>query len=65
MRLKWLAGLAVAAAMMPAPGAQAQDYPTRPVKIVIAFSPSGAIDVLGRFIAQHLSEMWGQQVIVA
>jgi tripartite-type tricarboxylate transporter receptor subunit TctC len=44
--------------------ASAQDYPTRPVKIVIAFSPSGAIDVLGRFIAQHLSEMWGQQVIV-
>ena len=42
----------------------AQDYPNRPVKIVIAFSPSGAIDVLGRFIAQHLSEMWGQQVIV-
>jgi tripartite-type tricarboxylate transporter receptor subunit TctC len=40
------------------------DYPNRPVKIVIAFSPSGAIDVLGRFIAQHLSEMWGQQAIV-
>jgi len=44
--------------------ASAQDYPTRPVKIVIAFSPSGAIDVLGRFIAQHLSEMWGQQIVV-
>ena len=46
------------------PTASAQDYPTRPVKIVIAFSPSGAIDVLGRFIADHLSRMWGQQVIV-
>ena len=31
---------------------------------MIAFSPSGAIDVLGRFIAQHLSEMWGQQIVV-
>ena len=31
---------------------------------MIAFSPSGAIDVLGRFIADHLSKMWGQQVIV-
>ena len=31
---------------------------------MIAFSPSGAIDVLGRFIAEHLSEMWGQQVMV-
>ena len=45
-------------------GARRRIIPTRPVKIVIAFSPSGAIDVLGRFIAQHLSEMWGQQVIV-
>ena len=44
--------------------ASAQDYPTRPVKIVIAFSPSGAIDILGRFIADKLSQMWGQQVIV-
>jgi tripartite-type tricarboxylate transporter receptor subunit TctC len=70
MRLKsfarWTFVCALAAGVLPGlnVGASAQDYPTRPVKIVIAFSPSGAIDVLGRFIAQHLSEMWGQQVIV-
>jgi tripartite-type tricarboxylate transporter receptor subunit TctC len=64
MRSKWLAALAVAAATLAATAAQAQDYPTRPVKIVIAFSASGAIDVLGRFIADHLSRMWGQQVVV-
>ena len=34
------------------------------VKIIIAFSPSGAIDILGRFIADKLSQMWGQSVIV-
>jgi tripartite-type tricarboxylate transporter receptor subunit TctC len=45
-------------------GAAAQDYPTRPVKVVIAFSPAGAIDILGRLIADKLSQMWGQQVIV-
>jgi tripartite-type tricarboxylate transporter receptor subunit TctC len=56
--------LAVCAALWLNFTASADDYPSRPVKIVIAFSPSGAIDVLGRFIAQHLSEMWGQQVIV-
>ena len=44
--------------------ASAQDYPTRQVKIIIAFSPSGAIDILGRFIADKLSQMWGQSVIV-
>jgi tripartite-type tricarboxylate transporter receptor subunit TctC len=64
MRLKLLVALAVWAGALLTSGVQAQDYPSRPVKIVIAFSPSGAIDVLGRFIAQHLSEMWGQQVIV-
>jgi tripartite-type tricarboxylate transporter receptor subunit TctC len=44
--------------------ATAEDYPTRPVKVVIAFSPSGAIDILGRFIADKLSQMWGQSVFV-
>ena len=66
MRLKSLAALLLAAfatATLPASG-QAQTYPDRPVKILIAFSPAGAIDVLGRLIAQKLSEKWGQQVVV-
>jgi len=63
MRLNWLAGLILTLVAASGP-ARADDYPSRPVKIVIAFSPSGAIDVLGRFIADHLSKMWGQQVIV-
>jgi len=42
----------------------AQGYPDRPVKIIIAFPPAGAIDVLGRLLAQKLSEIWGQQVVV-
>src|ERR1051325_1687180 len=41
-----------------------QDYPNRNVRIIIAFSPAGAIDILGRLIADRLSEMWHQQVIV-
>jgi tripartite-type tricarboxylate transporter receptor subunit TctC len=45
-------------------GALAEDYPARQVKIIIAFSPSGAIDILGRFIADKLSKLWGQSVIV-
>jgi len=66
MRLKVLAALAVVAGLagfLPVP-ARAQDYPSRPVKIIIAFSPAGAIDVLGRLIADKLSQMWGQQVVV-
>ena len=44
--------------------ASAQNYPDRPVRLIIAFSPAGAIDTLGRLLAQKLSEAWGQQVIV-
>ena len=66
MRLKSLAALAVAAGLLIAGNgtASAQDYPTRPVRVVIAFSPAGAIDILGRLIADKLSALWGQQVIV-
>jgi len=66
MRLKSLTALALAAGLLAfLPGsARAQNYPDRPVKVVIAFSPAGAIDVLGRLIADKLSQLWGQQVIV-
>jgi tripartite-type tricarboxylate transporter receptor subunit TctC len=67
MRTKWLAAMMVAFGALLGfdRGAVAQqDYPNRTVKIVIAFSPAGAIDILGRLIADKLSEMWGQQVIV-
>jgi tripartite-type tricarboxylate transporter receptor subunit TctC len=56
--------LAAGAVLAPSAGAVAQDYPVRPVRVVIAFSPAGAIDILGRFIADKLSQKWGQQVIV-
>jgi tripartite-type tricarboxylate transporter receptor subunit TctC len=39
-------------------------YPERPVKIVVAQAPGGAADIMGRLIAQKLSQRWGQPVIV-
>jgi len=56
--------IAAGAVLASSAGAAAEDYPTRPVRVVIAFSPAGAIDILGRFIADKLSQKWGQQVIV-
>ena len=55
--------LALLAAAMSVPvGAQA--YPSRPVKLVVPFPPGGSLDITGRLIAQRLSEMWGQAVVV-
>jgi tripartite-type tricarboxylate transporter receptor subunit TctC len=47
-----------------ATGAGAQQYPTKPVRIVIGLSAGGGTDVLTRLIAQRLTDAWGQQVVV-
>lgn len=44
--------------------APAQDYPSRPIRIVVAVAPAGPTDILGRTIGQKLSEKWGQPVII-
>src|SRR5436853_7914679 len=47
------------------PGAAAaQDYPTRPVTMVIPFAAGGPQDTIGRVVAQRMSEILGQQVVV-
>jgi tripartite-type tricarboxylate transporter receptor subunit TctC len=53
--------LAIAATA--APPAHAQDYPTRPVKIITDSGPGSAVDVTLRLIANGLSQIWGQQVL--
>src|SRR5918994_715134 len=45
-------------------GAVAQNYPDRPVRLVVGFPPGGAADILGRVAAQQLSSGLGQQVVV-
>jgi len=44
--------------------AHAQDYPNRPVRVIVPFSPGGAVDGPTRIVAQKLSERLGQQVVV-
>jgi tripartite-type tricarboxylate transporter receptor subunit TctC len=45
-------------------GATAQEYPSRPIRILVPFTPGGSTDILARMIGQKLTEAWGQQVIV-
>jgi tripartite-type tricarboxylate transporter receptor subunit TctC len=44
--------------------APAQEFPTKPVRIIVPFAPGGLNDLVGRMIAQHLTERFGRQVIV-
>ena len=48
---------------MTALGAVAQEYPSRPVRMIIPFPAGGPADYVGRLYAQHLSELWRMQVI--
>jgi tripartite-type tricarboxylate transporter receptor subunit TctC len=57
-----LKALGALLAMMTA--AAAQDYPTKPVRLIIPFPPGGSNDVVGRLFATHMSEKLGRQVVV-
>ncbi|MFO1413000.1 MAG: tripartite tricarboxylate transporter substrate binding protein [Burkholderiales bacterium] len=56
--------LALASVALAVPLAQAQAWPTRPLKIIVGFAPGGVADVTARVVGQKLSTILGQQVIV-
>jgi tripartite-type tricarboxylate transporter receptor subunit TctC len=45
-------------------GAAAQEFPARPIRILVAYTPAGATDILARAVGQKMSDAWGQPVIV-
>jgi tripartite-type tricarboxylate transporter receptor subunit TctC len=56
---------ALAVCLLTGMSAQAQDqYPSRPIKLLVPFPAGGPVDVMGRLVAQHLSTALGQQVII-
>jgi tripartite-type tricarboxylate transporter receptor subunit TctC len=44
--------------------AQAQNFPVRPVHVIVPFAPGGGVDIVARLIAPKLSEAWGQPVVI-
>jgi len=45
-------------------GANAQQYPTKPIRYIVGYTPGGTADMLARAVGQKLTEAWGPQVIV-
>ena len=56
--------LLVAAAVAASASVAWAQYPAKPVRVVVPYPPGGGTDILARPIAQKLSEMWGQPVVI-
>ncbi len=52
------------AALLLAGGAQAQSYPVKPVRMVVAYPAGGSIDIVARLVGQKLAEGFGQQFVI-
>src|SRR5258706_881738 len=64
MRAVVIAALLLASYLLPAHAQEPADYPSKPIHILVGFTPGGGPDITARYIAQKLGETWNQQVIV-
>jgi len=62
--LKLFAGIALAAFAALASPAGAQDWPTRPITLVVPYAAGGPVDTIARIIGARLSEILGQQIVI-
>jgi tripartite-type tricarboxylate transporter receptor subunit TctC len=63
-KLETLVAAVAVGALAIATSARAQDWPTRPVTMMVPFAAGGPVDVLGRILAQHLSAAIGKPMII-
>jgi tripartite-type tricarboxylate transporter receptor subunit TctC len=67
LKLRWLVAIGLAAALSVAANvvsASAEDWPTRPVRLILTLGPGSGADIGARLLADKLSQRWGQPVIV-
>jgi tripartite-type tricarboxylate transporter receptor subunit TctC len=62
--MKMWPALCVAVALVAAGPAGAQDYPAKPVRIIVGYAPGGGVDTTARIVAAALGELWKSTVIV-
>jgi tripartite-type tricarboxylate transporter receptor subunit TctC len=59
-----IAGLVIALMVLAAAPARAEDYPTRPIRILVPYAPGGIADIAARLVGGKLTDAFGQQVII-
>src|SRR3989338_9068824 len=65
--MTWIrvAHVLVAACLLLSPlGAEAQDYPTKPIELVVPSAPGGGTDLTARLVADYMGKKWGQPILV-
>ena len=61
--MAWIVGVIALVVFCTAP-AQAQNYPAKPLHILVPYAPGGITDIAARIVGAKLTEAWGQQVVV-
>jgi tripartite-type tricarboxylate transporter receptor subunit TctC len=59
-----LRGISLGAVLLFSLAAHAQDYPSKPIKIIVSVPPGGSVDAIARLVAEKLRQKWGQPVLV-
>src|SRR6266853_61956 len=62
--MKNMIGIAAMALSAAASQASAQGYPSKPVHVIISFTPGSSTDIVGRIVMQRVSEIWGQPAVL-
>ncbi len=60
----WAAVMGLLTAMLPVVAAVAQNYPQKPVRLIVPFPPGGSTETLARMVSVKIAEAWGQQIII-
>ena len=63
-KLRLLCAILISAALAGAAGAQAQDFPSRPIRVFVGFGPGSGADITARVVGARMSQILGQQIVV-